>query len=657
MSTRTPIDPLTGLRGVAALCVVLTHYAVWCAPWQSQTTPRQLYWFFNFSDEGMTLFFTLSGFVIAYNYFDFDWSEAPISSFARFIFLRFSRLYPALLIFILLTMNNVHFQGTNQDDPSFYKWYILHLLSLESWVPAKHGGALPVNGTFSVIWSISTEFAMYVMFAAAMIATANRARCALAAAILGVAAGAVFWSFGSLERIGDAISPIEPLTPSDWHTWFFYLSPYFRILDFAFGALVGWAMSHKAQLIELWRPRIRQLAGVSAIATIPLYVAVRIFGAFPLLSEQHSPALQVLEAMLFSLIMLNGSGNSLLNRILAWPMLLSLGTISYSVYLFHLFLPRLGMYLTSEPFSWGLFPYFVANFALASTLTIAFSWGMYHFVEVKAQNALRRLLPRRSVAVFGLQALSYQRPILAEAISRKFLAGAAVAAVMVVTASVPLLWPSALPSLSIASSPAVQGSAGMGCARESQGANGSNLAWPSEDLASSRYRLENAQVEVNADSAPTGTRTANRLVETSDDGFHRVETNIDGATPGAIHTVSVFAKPDERSGISLEMRDNQIGKYGLVRFDLRHEAPISSTGDVTECGIEPLADGWSRVWAVMPFASDRAVVDIALLNAGGESRYPGGGKTGLLIWGLQFEPGTVPSVYLATTDGPHIDSR
>src|SRR6266852_2844965 len=144
MSRRTPIEPLTGLRGIAVICVILTHYAVWCAPWQSQTTPYQFYWLFGFSDEGMTLFFTLSGFVIAYNYCDFDWSGAPISSFARFIFLRFSRLYPALLIFILLTINN-----SRSRDPSFIKWFALHLFSLESWMPAKYGGVLPVNGTFS----------------------------------------------------------------------------------------------------------------------------------------------------------------------------------------------------------------------------------------------------------------------------------------------------------------------------------------------------------------------------------------------------------------------------------------------------------------------------------------------------------------------------
>jgi hypothetical protein len=497
---------------------------------------------------------------------------------------------------------------------------------------------------------------MYVMFAAAMIATANRARRLVAGAILGVVAGAAFWSFGSLERIGEALSPIEPLTPTDWHTWFFYSSPYFRMVDFAFGAAVGWAITHKAELIEFWRPQLRALAAACAVATILLYIVVRVFGALPLLSAGHSPELQVLEAMLFSLIMLDGSGNSLLNRILASRVLLNLGTISYSLYLFHQFLPRLGMYLTSEPFSWRLLPYFVANFALASTLAIAFSWGMYHFVEVKAQDALRGLLPRRSAAAIGAQALSYQAPKLATAISRKSLVGAAVTVVIAVIGSVSLLRPSTVPGRDVASFSVVPGTVAAGCVRESPGANGSNLAWPSEDLAGSRYRLDYARVERNAGLAPTGTRTANRLVETSGDGFHRLETIIDGATPGGMHTVSLFAKLGERSGISLEMRDNQAGKYGLVGFDLRHEAPISGIGDVAKCGIERLGDGWFRVWAVMPFASDRVVVDVALLNTSGKSRYLGDGEMGLFIWGLQFEPGTAPSTYLATRDGPHIDS-
>src|ERR1700721_1215027 len=104
-SGRPDIPALTGLRGVAALMVIFTHYFVWCATFDWQSAPRWLIELFHTSDHGMTLFFTLSGFVITYNYFEFGWDETPARSFARFAWLRFSRLYPALLLFIILTIN------------------------------------------------------------------------------------------------------------------------------------------------------------------------------------------------------------------------------------------------------------------------------------------------------------------------------------------------------------------------------------------------------------------------------------------------------------------------------------------------------------------------------------------------------------------------
>jgi peptidoglycan/LPS O-acetylase OafA/YrhL len=103
-SSTTPLAPLTGLRGVAILLVMLSHYFDWRAPFRSSTAPPIVAAFFDLDQLGMTLFFTLSGFVIAYNYLDLNWAKSPWRSVVEFAFLRFSRLYPALIVFFLLIL-------------------------------------------------------------------------------------------------------------------------------------------------------------------------------------------------------------------------------------------------------------------------------------------------------------------------------------------------------------------------------------------------------------------------------------------------------------------------------------------------------------------------------------------------------------------------
>ena len=644
MSTRVQIDPLTGLRGIAAFCVVVTHYAVWCAPYQWNTAPPQFFWFTALSDAGMTLFFTLSGFVITYNYFNFDWRAAPISSFLRFAFLRFSRLYPVLLLFLALCIFNARYSSSDPGGP-YRLWTLLHVFSVDTWVPLKYAGNLPIHGGFSVSWSISTEFAMYFMFAGVMIVTARRWRL-VAAALLAFAAVMLVWSaFGSLSAFGDAISPIQPLKGSDWAEWFFYCSPYFRIIDFALGAGAGWVVTHRSQALERHRPWLGMLAAGSAVAVILLHVEAVILRDIPILSVGHSPVTQLLQALFFTGIMLNGAGKSRLNTWLSSTPLMNLGMISYSLYLFHPYVPHLGLYITDKPFSWGLFPFFILNFLFAWTLTIAFAWGLYHLVEVKAQSALRRLLPKRRPIPVGVQA----RPAFATAlipVMPRALAGG-LALVAIGFGSFALLKGSDRPRLAVAASaeaapPAPEPAAGAG----------SNLVWPSEDLTNARYRPDNAVIGNAGAGSPGGPNISSRLIELASMDRHRVELTVDGARPGAIHATSIFVKPAERTGVILEMRDNEAGKYGVARFDLKTAAVILKSGDVTASGVIPAADGWYRIWAAMPLATDRAVIDIGLMDGEGATKYAGDGKSGVSISGVQFEPASRPGPYIATTTSP-----
>jgi peptidoglycan/LPS O-acetylase OafA/YrhL len=390
VARRAEINALTGLRGLAALGVVLTHYVFWCAPWGQNTMPQELLWFFSFGDPSMTLFFTLSGFVIAYNYVDLEWRQAPLGSLLRFTWLRFSRLYPLLLIFLILVLNDA--QLAQRVGEHYDIWVALHLLSVETWLPAQVNGGLPVNGTFSVSWSISTEFMLYGMFAAFMLTWSVFGRsklgklALLAAVVCYCAAMIVVWrAFRTWPVLPvDGHGLIEPMSRPAWDRWFFYQSPYFRIFNFALGALAALAVLRFSQRLDRHRNVLQAVAALSVAGLLGLYILT-------LAGNYDSALLQLAEAGFFALIMLNGEGNSRINRALSSRMLVGLGTISYSLYLMHPFIPRLNVYATYEPFDWTMVPHFVVNFSLALILLLAFSFGCYRYIELPAQQALRKL--------------------------------------------------------------------------------------------------------------------------------------------------------------------------------------------------------------------------------------------------------------------------
>jgi hypothetical protein len=176
--------------------------------------------------------------------------------------------------------------------------------------------------------------------------------------------------------------------------------------------------------------------------------------------------------------------------------------------------------------------------------------------------------------------------------------------------------------------------------------NGPNLVAPNGDFTNNRWRTDSAALVSNAATAPDKSNTAVRLVETARNDRHRIETSVNGVTPGEVHTLSLYIKPAERGKIQFEMRDGKVGKYGNALFDLVRKAVVAESGDVSDSGIQELPDGWLRCWAAMPYATNEAVFNFALIIASGTS-YGGSGGSGLLIWGVQFEPGSRPGGYAA----------
>ena len=131
------IDAITGLRGLAALLVVYGHSVDWFS----------LPLVNHFSGEiGVTVFFALSGFLMAYLYIGRDFTALGVTEYAIH---RFSRIAPAYLFILLLSV-----VICAAFDPNFVyaitgKNLLRHVL---------------FSGNVSVFWSITPEVEFYFLF-------------------------------------------------------------------------------------------------------------------------------------------------------------------------------------------------------------------------------------------------------------------------------------------------------------------------------------------------------------------------------------------------------------------------------------------------------------------------------------------------------------
>lgn len=389
---KSEVAPLTGLRGIAALLVVIAHYAWFCAPFPRASAPRIYEDVFNIAGFGMSLFFVLSGFVITYNYVDFPWRAQPLQSFGRFLYLRLSRLYPALLLFIFYIVENAP-----PGDTRFWQITTLHVLSAQSWLPFVDQGDILANGRFNLSWSISTEIMMYGLFALAMTALAWRPR--FMVAIILVMLGGIVSLSQAPEQLAAYISKIppifEPVTQGQAASWFFYISPWFRIIDFAAGSLAAFAvmLGYVARLPLL-------LASTLAVSAAFYIVGFHIWRA---VGEHgvHFVTMQLISTAAFAVIVACSAQPSLLNRLLSVRPLMFVGTISYSLYLFHILAPRMMHLAQVGNFSAWAVAVAMFNMVVATILALFIAYVIYAVVEHQGRIELRRLMNYRGRSAYS----------------------------------------------------------------------------------------------------------------------------------------------------------------------------------------------------------------------------------------------------------------
>lgn len=290
MQSIRKIEELESLRGIAALLVVFFHMPKW--------HPALMNPLFDNAYLMVELFFVLSGFVIQTAYGNALQSGAAV---LRFQFLRFARLYPVHLLFLLVFLGIelakwLIITKTGVDDPATAPFAVNDLRAFVENLFLLNGVLLGRPLTFNYpAWSISVEFWTYLIFALTVLW--------LRAWRLVVF---VLLATGALTLLASGAA-------AGWE----------NILKCAAGFFLGCVtaalVQHRPQRLPAW--------------TVPL--AFFIMLAFLLTKPPHLLDLAIFPLSVALVFALVSAGDSGLTRTLRRPALVWLGTVSYPVYMSH----------------------------------------------------------------------------------------------------------------------------------------------------------------------------------------------------------------------------------------------------------------------------------------------------------------------------------
>jgi peptidoglycan/LPS O-acetylase OafA/YrhL len=290
---------LTGLRFFLALAVYISHVP------PPAGSPEIVATVMASGYYGVTFFFVLSGFVLAYNYWDRLAGKRDLWDFAV---ARFARVYPLYIVVLLFVATRI---GGSPE-------LVLHALALQQW----HPDLLVAYAYNAPGWSIGVEFFLYATlpFLLLLVALAERRR-----ALVWLAAGVALVMLALATWFIDTGRSDLPWTdPESAHRWL-YRTPLTRVGDFLLGVVaarlyIGWRRGT--------RPGTLMIYGALIAALVLAMSPEHIFSAYSWDVSYAIPAFVLILGL--ALVPRNPVA-----RVLAHPKVVLLGEASFALYLIH----------------------------------------------------------------------------------------------------------------------------------------------------------------------------------------------------------------------------------------------------------------------------------------------------------------------------------
>jgi peptidoglycan/LPS O-acetylase OafA/YrhL len=306
---------LTGIRFVAAIAVFNAHAT------PPSGAPLELKTISLAGHDWMTMFFVLSGLILAWNYDDLLSRRLNLRGLRTYFVARFARIYPLYLLALAFAIISTFASGAQIVALVTSGEFWLHVFALQTW-----SGDLGVAyGLNSPAWSIGVEFFLYALLPLLLLIVARFRDSWRALLAIGLGAIVVLFALTlAFQLLG--LADLPRTDPSSAHRWL-YRTPLTRIPDFVVGIVLCYLVKLSAgKRLEFFGRIGQAVGGVLTVALMlipPIAYSVWSYDSFDLIP--------------FALLMLGlvWAPDTVLARALGSRIGVFLGEASFAFYLFH----------------------------------------------------------------------------------------------------------------------------------------------------------------------------------------------------------------------------------------------------------------------------------------------------------------------------------
>ncbi|QZY27901.1 acyltransferase family protein [Nocardioides coralli] len=370
---------LDTVRVLGALAVLTTHVAFWAGAYPEYPLLARL-------DVGVAIFFVLSGFLLSRPWFEAATSGRQRPPIGRYLQRRFLRVFPAYAVTAVLALAFIR----DNADLGATDW-LTTLLLLDIYV----SGGPPAGLT--QMWSLATEVAFYLALPMLMLLTIGKGALRSRRALSALAAYAL------LAPAWVILAPRLPL-PADLplYEWLPALLIWFAAgMYLALAQTRSTAGDHPSAASPSRVRLILASPGVSWTLVLAIMLVASTPVAGPTMLAAPTPAEIVTKVLLYSAVgfLVVGSGifpdrDSRYVRLMSLPRLRHLGHISYGIFLIHLPVLHLVVWISGYELFTGAF---WALWCSTIALSVVGAELLYRLVERPAMGLRSSPTPRTSV--------------------------------------------------------------------------------------------------------------------------------------------------------------------------------------------------------------------------------------------------------------------